>query len=224
MKNYLACLRTDVWRTSSARYNAARRLKRKELFSTISLALFSVQTIALAIIQKIYAKEFSSTGGLDDYATSLSILAGILIIVISLMEWGSRNGSNADALYKNAEELNALQRSIYLEINKVEADSVESWKVAEEMLATYEQIKSRCDINHSPLDDRYFIASHRKSPEFANKKICGYEAGLVSSLWFLSSIWYYLFFWAGAAVAMVPVLTKISFLTPTFCTLVFWLA
>jgi hypothetical protein len=221
MKNYLASLRTDIWRTSSARYNAARRLKRKELFSTISLALFSVQTIALAVIQKIYAKEFNATGGLDDYATSLSILAGILIIAISLMEWGSRNGSNADALYKNAEELNALQRSINLEINKVEADLVEDWKVAEDMLATYEQIQSRCDINHSPLDDLYFITSHRKSAEFAYKKIQGYEARWVSFVWFLSSIWYYLIFWVISAAAMIPVLSAISLVAPTICTLGF---
>ena len=221
MKNYLASLRTDIWRTSSARYNAARRLKRKELFSTISLALFSVQTIALAVIQKIYAKEFNATGGLDDYATSLSILAGILIIAISLMEWGSRNGSNADALYKNAEELNALQRSINLEVNKVEADPVEDWKVAEDMLATYEQIQSRCDINHSPLDDLYFITSHRKSAEFAYKKINGYEACWVSFVWFLSSVWYYLIFWVISAAAMIPVLGAISLVAPTICTLGF---
>lgn len=217
MKIYLASLRTDVWRTSSARYNAARRLKRKELFSTISLSLFSVQTIALAVIQKIYAKEFNATVGLDDYATSLSILAGVLLIAISLMEWGSRNGSNADALYKNAEELNALQRNINLEITKRETNIEQNWKTAEDMLASYEQIQSRCDINHSPLDDRFFIALHRKSAEFDYKKISGCEARWVSFLWFLSSIWYYLIFWVISAVAMIPVLTKISFVSTAIC-------
>ena len=118
MSDYFAKLRTDAWRTSSARYNAARRLKRKELFSTISLAFFSVLTIAMAVIQKVYSVEMRAITGLDNYVTSLSILAGIFIIVISLMEWGSRNGSNADALFKNAEELNSLQRSIHLEILK----------------------------------------------------------------------------------------------------------
>lgn len=210
MKNYLTSLRTNIWRTSGARYNAARRLKHKELFSTISLALFSVQTIALAVIQKIYAKEFNAAGGLDNYATSISILTGILIIVISLMEWGSRNGSNADALYKNAEELNALQRSINLEIEKTEADPVKDWKVAEDMLAIYEQIQSRCDINHLPLDDLFFITSHRKSVEFTYKKIQRCKAYWVSFWWFLSSIWYYLIFLVISAAAMIPVLSKIS--------------
>ncbi|MCQ3002494.1 SLATT domain-containing protein [Pseudomonas sp. ICMP 561] len=210
MTDYITSLRTTIWRTSSARYNAARRLKRKELFSTISLAFFSVQTIALAVIQKIFSSKFIAIPGLDDYATVVSVLAGIFIIVISLMEWGSRNGSNADALYKNAEELNGLQRTIFLDIAKSNAGAAQNWDAATKTLEMYEEIQGRCDINHSSLDDRFFVAQHRGSPEFSKKQISWLEAQWVSFLWFLSSIWYYLIFWAIAVAAMVPVVTKIT--------------
>ncbi|WP_024678966.1 SLATT domain-containing protein [Pseudomonas syringae] len=210
--DYITSLRTTIWRTSSARYNAARRLKRKELFSTISLAFFSVQTIALALVQKIFAAKFIETPGLDDYATVVSVLAGILIIVISLMEWGSRNGSNADAIYKNAEELNGLQRTMFLALAKANAGCTQNWDAAKSTLEMYEEIQSRCDINHSSLDDRFFVAQHRESPEFSKKQINWLEYQWVSFLWFLSSIWYYLIFWAVAAVAMIPILTRVAFI------------
>ncbi|WP_212626162.1 MULTISPECIES: SLATT domain-containing protein [Pseudomonadaceae] len=217
MSDYFAKLRTDAWRTSSARYNAARRLKRKELFSTISLAFFSVLTIAMAVIQKVYSVEMRAITGLDNYVTSLSILAGIFIIVISLMEWGSRNGSNADALFKNAEELNSLQRSIHLEILKPSAADDARWNVAERLLSNYEQIKSRCEINHSQLDDHYFRSKHRSSAEFAGYKIEPCEALWIAFLWHLSSVWYYLIFWIISAGALSPVITKIAFFSAAPC-------
>ncbi|MCQ4291779.1 SLATT domain-containing protein [Pseudomonas stutzeri] len=217
MSDYLARLRTDVWRTSSARYNAARRLRRKELFSTISLAFFSVLTIALAVTQKIYSVEFRAITGLDNYVTSLSILAGIFIIVVSLMEWGSRNGSNADALFKNAEELNSLQRSIHLEILKPCAADDSSWGVAEILLSNYEQIKSRCEINHTQLDDRYFLSKHRSSDEFIRYNIEPCKAFWIAFFWHLSSVWYYLIFWIISAGAMLPVVTKIAFFSSASC-------
>lgn len=217
MSDYLARLRTDVWRTSSARYNAARRLRRKELFSTISLAFFSVLTIALAVTQKIYSIEFGAINGLESYVTSLSILAGIFIIVVSLMEWGSRNGSNADALFKNAEELNSLQRSIHLEILKPSAAENSSWGVAERLLSNYEQIKSRCEINHTQLDDRYFLSRHRTSDEFGRYNIGPCKAFLIAFFWHLSSVWYYLIFWIISAGAMLPVVTKIAFFSAASC-------
>lgn len=217
MKSYLVGLRTDAWRTSSARYNAARRLKRKELFSTISLAFFSALTIALSIIQKVYAEKFSLMSRLDNYATSLSILAGIFIIVISLMEWGSRNGSNADALFKNAEELNSLQRSINLVITKINENDAPDWNVAQNFLSSYEQIKSRCEINHTPLDDRYFISKHRNSEEFARFNIDTCEAFRISLAWQISSIWYYLLFWIISVSAMLPVATRTVFVSTASC-------
>ncbi|MDH1108296.1 SLATT domain-containing protein [Pseudomonas otitidis] len=217
MSNYLVRLRTDVWRTSSARYNAARRLRRKELFSTISLAFFSALTIALAVIQKIYSLEFKVIDGLDNYATALSILIGISIIVISLMEWGARNGSNADALFKNAEELNSLQRKIHLEILKASQADESGWDVAEKFLSCYEGIKNSCEINHTQLDDRYFLSKHRSSEEFAGCKIGPYKALSIALFWNLSSVWYYLVFWIVTAGAMFPIIKKIAGFSAVSC-------
>ena len=58
-------LKTDAWQTAGARYNAARRLKRRDLFATISLSLFSAIGVGLAVVQKIYNPQSGST--LDNY-------------------------------------------------------------------------------------------------------------------------------------------------------------
>ena len=44
MKDFISDLRTTAWRTAGARYNAARRLKQRETFSTVNLALLSALT------------------------------------------------------------------------------------------------------------------------------------------------------------------------------------
>lgn len=210
MKDYLVTLRTAIWRTAGARYNAARRLKRKELFSTVSLTFFSVITICLAVIQKIYSSEIIKISGLDNYLTALSILSGVFLLAISLMEWGSRNGSNADAIYKNAEDLNALQRRIQLELFR--ADAIQcSWDVCNNFSSEYELIQSRCDVNHAPIDNRLFLASKRLVPEFEKESMGFWQALAIQIVWFLSSVWYYLIFWAVSVAALLPVFFKLTF-------------
>ncbi len=210
MKNYLVELRTVIWRTAGARYNAARRLKRKELFSTISLTFFSVISICLAVVQKIYVASIQQKTGLDDYLTTLSILSGIFLLAISLMEWGARNGSNADALYKNAEDLNSLQRKINQELSMIDSGST-TWERCGVISAEYDAIQNRCDVNHDPIDDRRFLAGYRSAPEFLDKGIGAGQAIGIRALWFFSSVWYYLIFWIVSLVALLPVFSRIEF-------------
>lgn len=106
MDNYLAGLRVDVWLTSGARYNAARRLRRRENVSVFRLALFSALSGALPFAQRVYAQSGSS---LDNYLTTFSAALGIFLLAISLIEWGAKTGAVAETLHKNAEQLNALQ-------------------------------------------------------------------------------------------------------------------
>ena len=71
MKDFLVSLRTMAWRTAGARYNAARRLKRREWFSTFSLASLSALSIAVAFAQRIYSPQSGTP--LDNYLTAMSV-------------------------------------------------------------------------------------------------------------------------------------------------------
>lgn len=205
MKDFLFSLRTQAWRTAGARYNAARRLKRRELFSTVSLAMFSALSIAVAFVQRIYATQQGTPW--DNYLTALSVCLGVFLLVISLMEWGARNGAQADALHRNAEELTGFQLKVAQRVAELESGKAISWQDVEGLRAEYEVIKSQCQYNHEPIDDLYFKASKRRAPEFAGSDggplIGSVGAGWAWLKWFLTSVWYFGLFWIVVAVALV---------------------
>jgi hypothetical protein len=213
MTDYLEKLQTTIWRTSGARYNASRRLKRKELFSTISLALFSALSIIIAVVQRIYSAPIQHIPDLDNLLTAISICMGLFILVFTLMEWGSANGTKAHILHKNAEELNTLQRKIghiisdknntdqNIDTNRADADALRS---------EYEKIKSLCSENHTPIDDKFFLTTKRHSPEFEYLKLTKLKSTMAWLAWNGSSTWYYAGLWIITIYAIWGVFSKIN--------------
>lgn len=203
MNEYLLKLKTEAWRTSSARYWAARRLRRRELFSTVSLALFSATSIGIAVVQRVYVSSGSPT---ESYLTALSGCLGVLLLALSLMEWGSANGAKAEALHRNAEELNSFQRKVGFTIAKALAGDPTSWSDVEALRVEYEEIKQGCRYNHEPLDDVRFLAAHRLAPEFlTTERTSRYnllEAAWIRVHWYCSSVWYFLLLWIAIGIAI----------------------
>lgn len=202
MKDFLQSLRTQAWRTSGARYNAARRLKRRDLIATFSIAMFSAIGIALAIVQKVYVQK--GTSDLDNYITILSACIGLFVLVISLIEWGFSGSVKADALHRNAESLNRHQRKIA----QVLATSGEpSDAEVTEIRNAYEAIKDSCPYNHEPVDDELFRAQQRLSDEYRNidgkpkmSRLAGAWVWLKDQ-W--SSAWIFLAFWLVVVALLV---------------------
>ena len=199
MSDFLQRLRTQAWRTSGARYNAARRLKRRDWLATFSIAMFSAIGIVLAVVQKIYVQK--STPELDSYITVVSACIGLFVLVISLIEWGTSGSVRADALHRNAELLNKFQR-------KIEQDMASPGELGESIVTVrreeYEAIKAGCPYNHEPMDDVLFRAQQRLSKEFREdlkadgKPQMGCLEGQWAALMDLwSSVRAFLFFWLG---------------------------
>lgn len=204
MKDFLVSLRTQAWRTAGARFNAARRLKRRELFSTVSLAMFSAISIALAFVQRLYSAQAGSP--LDNYLTALSVCLGVFLLAISLMEWGAGNGAKANALHQSAEDINAFQTKVSQWLAQLESGATFGWSDVDGLRGEYEVIKERCSCNHEPLDDELFRATHRLAKEFEGndgKPRIGYWAGKwVAIRWHASSIWYFAIFWIVIAAVI----------------------
>jgi hypothetical protein len=203
-EEFLNDLRTSAWSTSGARFNAARRLKRRDWFATLSIAIFSAIGVGLTIIQKTYALEGGTP--IDHYVTALSVCIGLFVIVISLIEWGAGNSVKADALHRNAEELNAFQRELgqflarHLDGQALQDENIDLLRLK------YEEIKIRCPFNHEPIDHQFFLAQRRLSPEFLNTekrpKICWFRAQWMTFLTFLSIGWQFGFFWIVIALLL----------------------
>ena len=196
MKDYLNTLRTEAWRTASARYWAARRLRRREFFSTVSLAMFSAISVGIAVVQRIYVPSGSA---LENYLTALSGCLGILLLTVSLMEWGAGNGAKAEALHSNAEELNSFHRKVRSYIARLDAGEVMTWQHVDALRSEYESAKRLCRYNHEPIDDDRFRADHRCASEFRKPDgtdlFNAGQAAWISFRWYLNSIWYFALFW-----------------------------
>ena len=179
MKKFLDKLRTTIWRTSSSRYNAARRYKTKEIFSTISLALLSAATIAVPIFEKTYVVSGSEADKALDW---MSICLGLFLLVVSLIEWGSATGIKAESLHRNAESLTHLRLKVELLLEKLGDGLSISWNDIDCLREEYEQVKDKCPYNHSPLDSNYFDVSRRNDAEFM-QSIGNPSYGFCKILW-----------------------------------------
>jgi hypothetical protein len=196
-QEFLFGLRTAIWSTASARFNADRRLRRRDWFATFSIAMFSAVGIAIAVVQSVYSIKPGSS--LDNYLTTLSVCIGLFVIVISLVEWGASNSVRASALHQNAEALNELQRKVAQALAENSdgraflAGEIDSFR------REYEDLKERCRFNHEPIDFEVFMAEHRLSPEFSDKdgkparSWCRAQRARLLSI--LSIGWYFGFFW-----------------------------
>lgn len=197
MKDFLQSLRTQAWRTSGSRYNAARRLKLRDWIATFSIAIFSALGIALAVAQRVYVHD--GTPALNDYLTVFSACVGLFVLVISVIEWGSSGAVKADALYRNAELLNRHQRKIEQALS---AAGEPSEMVVTGLREEYEVIKDGCSYNHEPVDDAMFLSQQRLSKEFrvegkidGKPKLSWIEGRWAALMYQWSSAKAFLFFW-----------------------------
>jgi hypothetical protein len=196
MTNFLTELRTRAWRTAGGRYNAARRLKMREWLSTCSLALLSALSIAVAFAQKVYSPMAGTP--LDNYLSSLAIGVGVLLLVVSLLEWGAGYGARAEALHRNAELLTAFQIKLAQTIALSNLGTHVTAEAVDKLRLEYDEIKDKCATNHLPCDDALFRASHRLSEEFARggKPMMHWpEASWRRMAWGLSEAWFFAAIW-----------------------------
>lgn len=219
LMSILGQLKTDAWRTSGARYNAARRLRRRSFFSTASIAFFSASTVGLALIQSI-SPDVLGDSELNRYLTVLSGCVGVFLLAISLIEWGARSSEKAENLHRNAEVLNGFQRRLGVILGREPERSIES--VLQEQ-ARYEEIKATCFDNHDPIDDALFVSAHRFSAEFRlgenTPRHGAWLAGWIVFRHYWASVWYFLSCWILFVVLVINAPWSVAGACPQGCQL-----
>jgi hypothetical protein len=179
-------------------------MKHRDSFAMFSIAIFSVIGVGLAVVQKTYA--FPSGTPVDNYVTAMSVCIGLFVVVISLIEWGTGNSVRADALHRNAEELNRLQRKVGQVLAACADEQVLEADEIDRLRNEYEEIKMQCPFNHEPIDHKLFLAQKRFSPEFSTiqgqARIGWFQARSVELASFLSAVWYFGIFWIVIATLL----------------------
>jgi len=205
IKDFILDLRTRAWRTSGSRYNAARRLRQREAFSTFSLAMLSALSVAAAVAQRIYTPQPSSP--LDNYLTVVSVALGVFLLALSLLEWGAAYGAKADALHRNAEDLTAYHLKLAQVLAKVDGGKPIYEPEVDMLRIEYETIKDRCPYNHAPFDHELFRAQHRMAPELGaadgRPLMTSSDAWLTKVRWLWSTIWFFFLIWIVIGFAAI---------------------
>jgi hypothetical protein len=196
-QTFLESLRLTAWRTAGARFNASRRLKRRDWFATFSIAIFSATSVGLAVVQKIYVLQARTP--IDNYVTALAVCIGLFVIVISLIEWGAGDSVKADSMHRNGRELNSFQRKLEQRLSEGAGGHPCAGEEVTTLRREYEEIKDRCPYNHEPVDDLLFLAEHRLAPEYADRSgrpgVSWLGGRWIKLRSFLSAIWYFGLFW-----------------------------
>ena len=201
MISSLEKLQKDAWRTSSARYNAARRLRRRELFATVSFALMSALTVAIAFIQRVYAIPASFA---DNYLSTVSALLGIFLLTLTLVEWGAKTGSVAESLHQNAEKLNSFWRKVAFRLASARSGAHLAWPDVQTLADEYDALKADSRYNHEPVDDAFFRTHHQT--EFS--VVGGRSQAATWIQWQFASIWYIAGLWLLLVVLAGPLFSK----------------
>lgn len=210
VSDFIAELRTTAWRTQSARFNAARRLKRRDTFGALSIGGFAALGVGVTVVQKVYGMAGTPV---DNYLTALSICLGLFVIVISLVEWGIGGAVRAELLHQNARELSAYQRKLYQVILEMADGKVLGGDEAARLREEYERIKEGCAYNHEPVDDLLFLVQKRFDSNyedlFKRKRPSLFTAAWIHTLSFLSVVWYFGLFWIAILVFVLVTLWPI---------------
>ena len=194
MKRFISDLRRRAWRTAGARSNAARRLRRQEAVSNVSLAMLSVLSIAVSVVSMANLSEAPNV-----WWDALSIVLGVFLLATSLIVWKSAYGEKAGALHRNAEELTAYRIKLESVLARMNSGDVLEMSEVDVLRDEYDYIRKLCAYNHEPCDDDFFIRQHRFSEEFRLGCGCSrvgfWRSSFDAIKWFCAPLWVFVVIW-----------------------------
>lgn len=190
LDSFLNDLRTRMWRTAGARFNASRRLKQCNHLSALAIALLSSYVLAISIGQIRYVDFLKVHDALDKALTIASILGSLLIIIVSLTEWARDFSVHSERIFDNATRLTNLRTKLEL-IRAQGLPNEKLCELSENIRKEFEELTGVGSPNHNVIDDLLFRSRHYKdnSPSF---KMCWLKSVGLRTLCHLSAYWYYL--------------------------------
>jgi len=151
IERYKKSLDDKLWRTKGARFNAHRRLARKQSLVVFVTSASSIHLISLSIFQ---ISGFFCLTELQSYLLSLtSIIVSIVILVYGLIEGGKNYGLLSEVHHRCGLDIDRLYKQIFL------SDTVYELK---KLSREYDNLLEKHSTNHNEIDDLYFQSCHPK--------------------------------------------------------------
>ncbi|MGF6097156.1 SLATT domain-containing protein [Pseudomonas sp. 18175] len=158
MTSLLDELKTKIWKTKGARFNASRRLQARKVWGSYLVSAFSIYILAIGI--------FSLTETHTNPTLNFSsIIGSLLILVFSLHEGSLSTEQKAERHHVCARDLTALYDKVALQTQLANDDK------AEELIEEYARIIERSPENHDVIDYDLFRTEHKDFKVPATTKI-----------------------------------------------------
>ena len=151
VKTYQKSLDDKIWRTKGARFNAHRRLSKKQNLVVFVTSASSIHLVSLSIFQ--ISEVFSLTDIQNSLLSLSSIIVSIVILVYGLVEGGKNYGLLSEVHHRCGMDIDRVYKRISA---SNDMDSLLS------ISGKYDDLIEKYSTNHEEIDDYYFLASHPK--------------------------------------------------------------
>lgn len=150
-------LRTKMWKTIGARFNAARRLRAMHRWSLTAVSALSAYVIIVTALPVFVPLNITPTqqGWLNFALMGMAIF----ILVLSLLESSNSYELRAERLHDCATEISQIRNELELRLYSHLTLSVEQ---ISEYQQRYDDTIRRCRENHEPIDYQFFETKHPK--------------------------------------------------------------
>ncbi|CAM2823641.1 SLATT domain-containing protein [Pseudoalteromonas distincta] len=140
-------LNNRIWRTKGSRFNAYRRLAKKNSTLTFVTSCSSIHLLAISILQLTNLVSISVNQ--SRWLSFISIIISIIILAYGLYENGKEHGLKSERHHSCGIELDGC----YSKLQFIEDN--ETSKVID-IADEYNQITAKYLLNHETIDDLYF--------------------------------------------------------------------
>lgn len=155
-------LEKKIWKTRGARFNAHRRMRLNNLYSTLSVTVLTVSIIGMNLC--IFLPDYQSKSTL---VTLLTIGLSVFVLAISQLIAAREYGLKAINFHKCGCELSALLD----ELSILKVRKTVSEQELKQIFEKYEALLIKYDNNHAGIDVKQFKAQHPKEYSLSRRQI-----------------------------------------------------
>ena len=186
LNDYIDSLRSRLWKTKGSRFNAYRRLKRRQQVSIFSISVLSVYGISIPVIQAVL--DTTSCPRTNNLYTVISLTLSVFILVLSLLEGANDYSGKSEKMHANAVKISSLYSELEVFLVRND-DPVDLGEKVDDIQRRYSKLIEECPDNHEPEDYLEFQAQHRRD----------FQLSPLTCLWvraksFLMNYWLYSLF------------------------------
>lgn len=182
-----------LWITKGARFNAYRRLMRKNYASIFTISILTFYSLVLALVpwNDICPEQ-------EKLIPTISVSVSIFILILSLLEVAKGYEVKAERLHQNAMALNGLYDEF--EISEKNSSDLKTFN------ERYHTLLQGCSENHNPCDSRFFQSEHPHEFKLQWEIQLKKNSFVIyrPTYWWIRFLYFFETYWLYIALSLLP--------------------